>query len=71
MSKEQDKYAMQKLHNKLMPLYMANTMCEAQAFQDRNSKSKKDSPYKQTRNKDKSITDKRRQLKKEKKKNRK
>jgi len=71
MSKEQDKYIMQNLYNKIMPLYVATTMCEAQAYQDRERKQYKTSPYKQTRNKDKSITDKRRQLKKEKKKNRK
>ncbi len=66
-----DNYIMQNLYTKLMPLYVANTMCEAQAYQDRERRKEQTPPYKQERNKDKSITDKRRQLKKEKKKNRK
>lgn len=71
MSKEQDKYIMQNLYNKLMPLYVANTMCEAQAYQDRERRKYQTTPYKQERNKDRNITQKRRQLKKIKKKNRK
>ena len=66
-----DNYIMQNLYTKLMPLYVANTMCEAQAYQDRERRKVQTPPYKQERNKDRNITQKRRELKKIKKKNRK
>lgn len=73
MSKEQDHYILHKLKERMMPLYMANMMT---AYEDeladiREYNRKNRQPYKQTRNKDKSLTAKRKAVKQSRKKNRK
>ena len=73
MSKEKDQYVIHKLKEKMMPLYMANMMT---AYEDeladiREYNRENRQPYKQTRNKDKSLTAKRKAVKQARKKNRK
>ena len=73
MSKEQDQYVIRKLKERMMPLYMANMMT---AYEDeladiREYNRENRQPYKQTRNKDKSLTAKRKAVKQSRKKNRK
>ena len=73
MSKEQDQYIIHKLKERMMPLAMSSMMIdyENEMADIRECNRENRQPYKQTRNKDKSITAKRRALKSIKKRNRK
>lgn len=73
MSKEKDNIIINNLAKKMMPLSLANAICEANAIEEeeRYFRDKNRKPYKQKRNKDKAITEKRKALKQAKKRNRK